>query len=636
MKNTRRKIYLLMIMMVISFYSFVPVNAMAADQIEEPAAEAVQATDTEAQAAQAAEMDSEAEAAQATETDGEAEAAQAAETDGEAEAAQAVDTEAEAGQTAKSAADAYSGQTVSTGCALIEWLEAHRNIGGTVKLADNVTLEGIYSFCPDGPDMPAVFVDTDIYTITVTGTVELMSDSHLTFFGQPEGRGVFYVAPGGMLSMAGVAVQSGRCALWQEEGAGLAAEDCQISGDVHYADTPFVVDMESPCIIVEKEQTLREVLPEQIACTVNRQGKIGSYEQVFLTWNQEGTERQQEERRRFQMQGSFLHVVSAKPPRCTVVYNDYPLTFTDVRAFAQGDAYMFQGWYTRPAEAGTITVMSQYSLDGENWISCEETTEDSFFIIVPAKACGTYARSDIYIRLKWEDNGILYFSNLLRYSANDLDDVQDIGGSRGGGTSIVNLPGKPHKNTGDTTSEDEKSTSGGTGGTDSDNVDGGNAGTAGDGQASYTEPGAAGNGQSVEPQPAATEAAGGQPAGVEPKTTDGEQPAEAKPETSEGGQPAETEPEELSGRQPLEEEPETVSTEQPADTELKSDNTVGNSPTGNESADSGEAYLRIKEQTSREEVRPGRRIAVAAAFVLLSAITGTAGFYVRSRQGTKR
>ena len=117
-----------MIMMVISFYSFVPVNAMAADQIEEPAAEAVQATDTEAQAAQAAEMDSEAEAAQATETDGEAEAAQAAETDGEAEAAQAVDTEAEAGQTAKSAADAYSGQTVSTGCALIEWLEAHRNI----------------------------------------------------------------------------------------------------------------------------------------------------------------------------------------------------------------------------------------------------------------------------------------------------------------------------------------------------------------------------------------------------------------------------------------------------------------------------------------------------------------------------
>lgn len=640
MENTRKLIYILMSLMTISFYSFHPVIATAADQNVEPAAEA----------------------AQAGETGNEAEAEQTGEPNVEAEAMQAVETDIdmEAGQAAEPSADAVSEQTVSTGEALIEWLEAHRNIGGTVKLADHVVLEGTYSFCPDGLDMPAVFVDTDRYTITVTGTVELMSDSHLTFSGQPEGKGIFYVASGGMLSMAGVAVRSGQCAMWQEEGAGLAAGDCQISGSVHYADTPFVVDMESPCIIVEKEQTLMEVLPEQIKCTVNRQGKTGEYEQVFLAWNLEGTEKKQEERRRFQMQGSFLNASSAKPPQCTVVYNDYPLTFTDVRAFVQGGAYLFQGWYTRPEEAGAVTVTSQYSFDGEKWISCEETTEDSFLVIVPADVYGGEAQSDIYIRLKWDDGGILYFSNVLRYSADDLDDVQDIGGSRGGGTSIVNLPEKPHKSSGDKPAEDEKPSSGGTGGTDSGDVGGGNAESADGAQAPDAEPqmadagqpqgtapqmAAAGQSAGAEPQttdagqPVGAEAEGadiGQPIKAEPERADGGQPTEAGPQTAEGGQSAGTEPQTAGDGQLAEAEPEAAAAGQSAETELKNDSTVENSPGREESADDGGAYLRMTEQTSREEVRRGRRIAFVAGFVLLSAMTGIAAFYVHSRLGTKR
>ena len=50
---------------------------------------------------------------------------------------------------------------VSSGPALIEWLEVHKETGGTVKLSDDVVLDGYYCYCPNGVNRPAVFVDTD-------------------------------------------------------------------------------------------------------------------------------------------------------------------------------------------------------------------------------------------------------------------------------------------------------------------------------------------------------------------------------------------------------------------------------------------------------------------------------------------
>ena len=73
--------------------------------------------------------------------------------------------------------------SVSNGTDLIRWLESHKNTGGTVKLADHVILDGDYSFCPSGMNMPPVVVDTDQYTITITGEIEFLSDHHLTFSG---------------------------------------------------------------------------------------------------------------------------------------------------------------------------------------------------------------------------------------------------------------------------------------------------------------------------------------------------------------------------------------------------------------------------------------------------------------------
>lgn len=373
---------------------------------------------------------------------------------------------------------------VSTGPALIEWLESHKNTGGTVKLADHVVLEGYYCYCPDGVNRPSVFVDTDRYTITITGEIELMSDNHLIFSGQPDGRSIFYVAEKGMLSMLGVAVESGQFALWQEEGAGLVIEDCHLSGSIRYADTPFVMYNKSICVIIENGQTIYDVLPAQISCTVNRQGQLSYNELVPLTWNLEETEKKQEERQRFQLQGSFLCAASAEPALCTVVYNDYPLTFTDVKASVSGNRCTFQGGYRLSKESLPIavmsekslpiTVMSEYSFDGENWFMYEEqkvsNTYESFFIAFKAEQWDIAVHPNVYIRLQCNDNGTKYSSNVLYYAAVDLEHAEDMGGSRGGGTSIINPPDQPQKNIEDAPSKDEEPIQNANRNTNSDNI----------------------------------------------------------------------------------------------------------------------------------------------------------------------
>ena len=338
---------------------------------------------------------------------------------------------------------------ISTGPALIEWLEAHKNTGGSAKLTDNVVLDGYYSYCPCGINMPPVFVDTDKYTITVAGEIELLSDEHITFSGNPDDKGIFCVAPKAELFLSGVAVESGHCALWQEEGSGMVFEDCHISGDIHYADTPFVMYNSSICVVVETGQTVNDVLPTQLACTVNRQGDVSYNEAVPVSWMLEGTEKQQEERLRFQVQGSFLQAASSEALCCTVVYNDYPLTFTDMKASLSYNAYLFLGGYAKPEECLPITVISEYSFDGENWQTYKEkivSNSSAYFeLCLASEQWDTAAYPDIYIRQQWNDNGVIHFSNVLCYTADNLECEQDIGGSRGGGTSITNPPDEPQQ-----------------------------------------------------------------------------------------------------------------------------------------------------------------------------------------------
>lgn len=528
---------------------------------------------------------------------------------------------------------------ISNGPALIEWLEAHKNTGGFVKLTDNVVLDGYYAFYPCAINIPPVFVDTDKYTVTIAGEIEFLSDDHLTFFGQPDGKGIFYVAPKGNLSISGVAVESAQCALWQEEGAGLVLEDCHISGDIHYADTPFVMYDRSVCVVVEKGQTVNDVLPAQLVCSVNRQGDLSHNEAVPVCWTLEGTEKQQEERLRFKIQGSFLNASSTEPLLCTVVYNDYPLTFTDMKASLSYNAYLFQGWYTKPEECLPITVVSEYSFDGENWLMYEENivsnVNASFVLCLALEQWDTAANPDIYIRQQWNDNGTIHFSNVLCYAADNLECEQDIGGSRGGGTSITNPPDEPQKSSIEPSSEEPAKNT-------KSNSGSGKAKSEPPSAANQTEngggdngPDAAGDGQSSN--------TGTQNSNADQSSTTGTQSANTDQSSNAGLQNAGN----THSGQSLYAESETDNGVRIAsDSENKESINHSDSDVSEKSEKTATVSLyeensvnpiQITEQTLRSDISHGNNIVIAIVLVVLSVIAGIVGFRAHaSLSGTNR
>lgn len=522
-------------------------------------------------------------------------------------------------------------ETVSDGEALVAWLEAHKNTGGTVKLEDDLVLDGEYSFYPNGINSPDILVDTDQYTITVTGEISFLSNGCLSFLGEPDDKGIFYVAEKGVLSLYGVSVESGQYALWQEEGAGLEVSHCSISGNIHYADTPFVMYYnESLCAVVEKGLVLSDTLPFSVSCTVNRQGQLSHDERIPVSWNLEGTERQQEERRRFVLQGSFVQAASAEPILCAVAYNDYPLTFTDVEATVSGDRYTFQGGFTAPGEALPFQVMTEYSFDGENWFQYEEQTasdvDAGFRIDCKREQRSRAACANIYIRLQWNDNGTRYFSNVLCYSADDLKNMEDIGGSRGGGTSIINPPDEPQPSSDDITAASEGPDHEVNGDADSENAPSGIS--SNENHSDNVKPRDLSDESSAENTPSGISGNSGQTkAGGELSKTESTnagmvQAASAESQDINTAQEASAE-EQKADAAPLE----TTVEEQRADA-APLETTVEE-----KRADAALLEINAGEQRIKKEIFP---ILAAVGFVLLSAAAGTVGFCVHLRSGINR
>ena len=356
--------------------------------------------------------------------------------------------------------------TVSTADEFKEWLESHKNNGGRVKLTNNIVLKEFYYFTPNGGNRPDIVVDTDTYTITAAGYIAFLSDGHLVFQGKARDKGIFHVVKGGILTLDGVFVKcesegtSPQYALWQEEGAGLVLENTytktSVTGNIHYADAPLVTEESSVCVVVEKGQSAESLLPTEIKCTVNHQGQIWYNKPTPVSWDLAGTEKHQQNRQRFQVKGFSSQVLYYVAPKCTVVYNDYPLTFTEVDAFIRANAYYFQGKYTKPKGELPITVAAGYSFDGKNWIRDEVKTVSSdstgFSVSFPCDEWDTDQNPSVYIRLQGEKDDKRYFSNVLRYKANSMNEAEDLGDSG----SVVNPPDKPEPDSDHTSSGSHK------------------------------------------------------------------------------------------------------------------------------------------------------------------------------------
>ncbi len=347
---------------------------------------------------------------------------------------------------------------ISSFTELTAWLNSHMYSGGRAMLTANITMDSSYLFVPY-PNLPPLIVETDGYTIFVNADVEFWSDGHLTFSGAANAQGIFHVNQGGSLLLDGVTVETPtgnddcQYALWQEEGASLTVGNTfvpsQITGNIHYAKTPFVTDTDPVCVVVEQGQLLDGQLPTEISCRVNYQGNNLDHEQVAVSWDMTGTQKQQNERQRFQAQGVFSLAQSHENPVCTVVYHDYPLTFTRTDAFIRTSAYTFRGEYIKQENVLSAITSPEYSFDGINWIGEGEnntlSADSGFYISFPCDQWDTSAYPFVHIRLRAKAGEQVYYSNVLRYAANHLDVEEDLGGSRGGGTNIVDPPADPEE-----------------------------------------------------------------------------------------------------------------------------------------------------------------------------------------------
>lgn len=349
---------------------------------------------------------------------------------------------------------ATENDTVSTEAEMVQWMEAHKNTGGTVNLDADITLRDMWYYIPDRPGMSLVTVNMNEFHITIAGEISFHSDNHLVFRGAADETGMFRVVPGGQLYLHGLSVEDKASdgaeeegyALVQEEGAGLIVEECQVAGRTNYAETLFVIDNSPMTVVAEPGQAAADVLPTVIEGKVNRKGKVSYEKEIPVSWKLTGTEKRQQERMRFTVQGVFSGAASIVPPTCTVVYNDFPLTFTDVDASATSSAFLFKGGFTKPKKHIPMLLAWEYSFDNKNWIEFEadylSPSDYGFFISIDKDEWDISVYPYVYIRLHGSHNGTEYYSDVLRYT-NDLKQEEPLGGGRGGGTSIVRPPETP-------------------------------------------------------------------------------------------------------------------------------------------------------------------------------------------------
>lgn len=130
----------------------------------------------------------------------------------------------------------------------------------------------------------------------------------------------------------------------------------------------------------------------------------------------------------------------------------------------RGAVYYFQGNYTKPQGTLPLVVTEEYSFDGTDWIEHEKRTvssdEEGFYIYFHRTQWDQEQNPYVYIRLRAEKNGKTYLSNVLRYKAGSMDVAEDIGGSRGGGTAIVNPSDEPKDEDSNNTSSGNQKPSG--------------------------------------------------------------------------------------------------------------------------------------------------------------------------------
>lgn len=339
--------------------------------------------------------------------------------------------------------------TAATAEELRDWFKAHYIDGGTLYLTKDICLD-------DDSDLQWVTtharmtIEAGEFSLIAVGEVSI--SGALTIRGKGGEKGVLRAAEGGRLTIGGLTVEASEgCAIVQEEGSSLIvdkASACTVIGEIHYAETPFVLSWgEQPQVVVAGPgQTAADVLPTKVMAAVVQNGAY-TVEPLPVIWDLSEHEAEDEQRLRFKVTGESADTAYLSPPFYTVVYNDFPLTFTSVETMLRRGNYLISGGFTKPIGRLPITVAQEYSFDNLTWQPYKELDVPDeaceFFFSITEDDWDTQSNPELYIRLRWDDDGTEYYSNVLSFNADNLNEERDNGGNRGGGTDITDPPGVP-------------------------------------------------------------------------------------------------------------------------------------------------------------------------------------------------
>lgn len=338
---------------------------------------------------------------------------------------------------------------------LMEKFEAMKTTGGNIRLTGDVVVEaGVdYTFsAPQLMDAP-IRLDTGGHSIIVHGKLIFMP--FIEIAGAGGDAGIFSVQDGGWLELYSISVKADSdVAIAQAPRSVLCygtlfdgAPEFVYEGEIKGAG-PVAVPWSNTnpkslqCVYVRDDERAEDLLPDTDEGALYQNGRMDQNHQLDVAWDIDLFKTQFEARENCMVTGNYPGATEYATPVCMVA-------FQNGRA-----ATVLNGWGTGGTDGRGLSAQIQlalenpqescrvdWSADGENWQECEanilETKVDRLrYALYPPDDAGY----PFYISAVVTKNGEEHYSNILVLRAPGK--AGDIGGNRGGGTSLVD-PEKP-------------------------------------------------------------------------------------------------------------------------------------------------------------------------------------------------
>ena len=370
--------------------------------------------------------------------------------------------------------------TVSDWGELRAWLLDNRLVGGTVRLTNDITADGMFSYLanlgPNAGKLRPVTVDCGEHTIYIQGVLELdcinESLTHLlTFTGDGTEEGLLRVLPGGTLNAYYITLDAGSedgVALSQEEGGVLntAPARLALTGTIAYGERPTIFCEVPPLFVPalavpDGEAPDLAALPASVEVQVKFQG-VTETQEVAVLWDTAPAAEAFAQRRRVTLQGRFTGEVTvdgmtfaaedcaaAVTPECVVAFREGGAALLNlefqVGTSTSGMTSMV-GYVYYIADPGATAVRALYSEDeGKTWRVEQEFQDkkDQFLTVgaIPFQPGSWFLLELVYPDPASPGGERLVHTDTVRIDEDNTSPMPWYDGHRGGGEPILPPPG---------------------------------------------------------------------------------------------------------------------------------------------------------------------------------------------------